>query len=883
MATQVGVIKKFVDALTKTNKQGTAAVNAALEVIGATTYSALEQSFVDEQAGSTKKDFLDQICGVRLENTDTGAITGSDAGGKKTKTAANILPESASAKTLTAAQYNSFTTKGLTVNITYDTGTGGEAFNNNATTYLNKQKLVTRALYNWWIPESLDLINESLGINFTSGRASINNIDVVFKEDDTSCLKVETVYDLGKPVSLKLTINSALFKNLTSRDKSGKLAAKGSINSTLYGNNLNESSSFATYLDQLVLQAMAEVTLKANVAYVDKLPKTISNGLVEIVGGYDSSSDILQSFISGSDEIRGYTLVRYLAQKYSDDRPDDALPIGLSYNVKKTILTASTLFSGVEIDLADFASTVKDVDTSVLNNSKQIRVIGNDLANSIVGSLRNDTLWGGFGNDTIRGNYGNDLVYGDAGNDKLYGGYGNDNLYGGAGNDTLYGESGNDVFFYSAGKDVITDYTPEQDKIYIENGDITKATTSGDDVIFTVGNSGTIKVKNGKYETITITNSSRKTYTTIVGGLKLTDASPTNNTIGSAVVYVNARERTKTTKIVGNARNNSVYGGTGNDTVYGKNGYDSLFGNNGNDYLSGGDGKDTLWGGDGNDTLIGGSGYDIFRYTAGNDVITDYAKGDKIYVPVNKITSVVIENKDAIFTIGKGSLTVKNALNKTITFVGSPGYDFTYYVDDNATDVVLTDASPNAVTIGSAVKNVDATARTKTIKITANDIANSIQGGSGKDVIYGLDGNDSILGNKGNDELYGGYGNDTLYGNAGNDQINGSYGNDIIKGGAGNDSLWGGKGNDTLWGGTGADVFYYDSGDGNDIIYSFGDNDMLQITGTFSVTYDSSADELYFKVGTTNKAITLKDIAADTFTINGNAYKIDSKDRFVEK
>ena len=900
MATQVGVIKKFVDALTKTNKQGTAAVNSALEVIGAPTYAVLEQTFIDEQAGNTKKEFLDEVCGVRLNNTDTGAITGSDAGGSTTKTAKNILSESAKAKTLTAAQYNSFTTKGLTVNITYDTGDGGKAFNNNAKTYLAKQKLVTRALYNWWIPESLDLIDESLGINFTNGRASLNKIDIVFAEDDTSCLKVDTVYDRENPVSIKLTINSGLFKNLTSSDTSGKLATKGSIGSTFYGNKLNESSSFATYLDQLVLQAMAEVALKANVPYVEKLPKTIANGLVEIVGGYDSSSNVLSSFISGSDEIRGYTFVRYLAQKYSDDRPDDALPIGLTLNAKKTILTASTLFSGVEIDLADFVGTVQTVDANLLNSSKQIRIIGNELANSIVGSQRNDTLWGADGNDTIRGNYGNDSLNGGYGNDKLYGEVGNDTLYGGYGNDTLTGGYGYDVFVYNDGKDVITDYTAGEDRIYIESGDITKATTSGDDVIFTVGK-GKLTVKGGKYETITVTNSNRKTYTTIVGGLKLTDDSPTNTTIKSSVEYVNARERTKAAKIVGNALNNSVYGGTGNDTIYGKNGYDSLFGNNGSDYLSGGDGRDTLWGGDGNDTLIGGNGKDVFRYTGGNDVITDYEKGELIYIPTNRITSVVVDNNDAIFSFNKGSLTVKDGLNKIVYFVSSSNNEFTYYVDGDSSNLVLTDASPDEVTIGAAVKNVDATARTKTIKITANDIANSINGGSGKDVIYGENGNDSILGNAGNDELYGGDGNDTLYGGYGNDTLNGGYGNDtiygnagtdklygdtgndLIKGGAGNDSIWGGKGNDTLWGGTGADVFYYDSGDGNDVIYSFGDNDMLKITSTFSATYDSSTDELYFKVGNTNNAITLRDIAAETFNINGNKYYIDSKDRFVEK
>lgn len=38
-------------------------------------------------------------CGINLTNKDTGAITGSDAGGSKVKTAENVVPESGSLNT----------------------------------------------------------------------------------------------------------------------------------------------------------------------------------------------------------------------------------------------------------------------------------------------------------------------------------------------------------------------------------------------------------------------------------------------------------------------------------------------------------------------------------------------------------------------------------------------------------------------------------------------------------------------------------------------------------------------------------------------------------------------------------------------------------------
>ena len=174
-------------------------------------------------------------------------------------------------------------------------------------------------------------------------------------------------------------------------------------------------------------------------------------------------------------------------------------------------------------------------------------------------------------------------------------------------------------------------------------------------------------------------------------------------------------------------------------------------------------------------------------------------------------------------------------------------------------DIILTNASKSPVTIGSTIRTVHAAARTKAVKVTGNALANTITGGSKNDTIYGGKGNDSILGNAGNDKLYGQAGNDKIYG------------------GKGADSLWGGIGNDTLTGGAGADTFIYNNGEGKDVITDFGDDDLLQITGTFSATYNESKNTIAFKVGTTSNAITLKNFTASTFNINGDIYAISGK------
>ena len=167
----------------------------------------------------------------------------------------------------------------------------------------------------------------------------------------------------------------------------------------------------------------------------------------------------------------------------------------------------------------------------------------------------------------------------------------------------------------------------------------------------------------------------------------------------------------------------------------------------------------------------------------------------------------------------------------------------------------VTDKTKSPVTVGSAIKTINASKRTKAVKITGNSLANTILGGSG---------------------------NDTLYGKNGNDYIYGDAGNDKLSGGSGKDSLSGGKGNDSLWGNAGADTFIYSSGGGKDIIYGFENDDMLKITGTFSSSYSKKNKEVYFKVGSTSNAITLKDFSATSFNVNGTNYKI-SGSKLVKK
>ncbi len=330
----------------------------------------------------------------------------------------------------------------------------------------------------------------------------------------------------------------------------------------------------------------------------------------------------------------------------------------------------------------------------------------------------------------------------------------------------------------------------------------------------------------------------------------ITDESTNSSvTIASAIKNVDASSRTKATKITGNTLANTISGGSADDTITGEAGNDSVFGGAGDDKLSGNNGKDSLWGGAGNDTLTGGNGKDFFIYSGGNDTISDYAVTEKISLGAN-ISDTALNGLDVILTTDAGTLTIKKAKGKNLNMINPAGKSFSTMVGV-LTNLTVTNLTKSPVTVGSAIKTVTAASRTKAAKISGNALDNTMTGGKG---------------------------NDTLLGGAGDDSIFGNTGNDTLRGGVGNDTLIGGKGNDMLWGNSGSDVFIYESGDGQDVIFGFENADMLQITGNFSTTYDSSKKEIYFAVDSTTNALTLKNFSATTFNINGTNYKISGAD-----
>ena len=369
-------------------------------------------------------------------------------------------------------------------------------------------------------------------------------------------------------------------------------------------------------------------------------------------------------------------------------------------------------------------------------------------------------------------------------------------------------------------------YGKSKADITIKNGSITTATDMGAGIGSGVeGSIGNIKITGGTLNT----KSSRavgvgKGYKGEVGNISFSGNIADENlsfdgnkaTIsggkGGNVSYSGGDENDK---IVVSANNATISGGKGNDTIQ-SSGLNVLF---------------KYFAGDGNDLIKGFNSTSTLQiYNDGSDV-KPVKSGSNLIVPV-----------------GNEKITLQGAallLNPKIEIIRT-----------KSTGLTVTNSSKSSVTVDSSIEVIDASSRTKAVKITGNALDNTILGGSGKD------------------SLNGGAGNDKLFGDAGNDTLNG---------GAGNDELWGGAGNDKLYGGDGKDIFVYRPGEGTDTIYDWAADDMLQIlktNGTEGGAFTSSSfksNKLILAISGGGKVVFSGVSAKDTFNINGKNYSISGK------
>lgn len=488
-------------------------------------------------------------------------------------------------------------------------------------------------------------------------------------------------------------------------------------------------------------------------------------------------------------------------------------------NYSKNSLVSGTAYADT---ITNYAGGVT-VQSGAGNDSIYNSTTSNYTINSGYGYV---TIDGGDGNDTISNLDPYVSINGGAGNDKIsLSSYSHITVKGGTGNDTIYGStSSGHLYQYASGdgNDTIY-YFGAQDTLSISGGQYTRLTVDND-VIIKVGEE-TITLKDAKGKTIYIDGvESIKSDPTPVITLR-PDPTPTvtadhtvtgtsgndnlSNSVSSAVIYGYAGNDTIKNSSKNLTLNNvTMFGGDGKDYIYNKPyySYDSPFfdilidGGANNDYIENRARNATLIGGEGHDTITSTGNEVSITGNAGNDSIDSSGEDTAIYGG---------DGVDKIHSKGNNS-----------------------YIDGGTgNDSLRSDPNNNSYTTVSGGINV------------------TMNGGNGNDYIYcWLNDNGSLKGGNGSDTIRV----------AGGDYV-------TVNGGAGNDSIIFASARTEYNVYNNPSVFIeYSSGDGDDTITGFDDNDTLSIAGSY--TRSTLDKDVIFSFD--SGSITLKDAKGVSINID---------------
>ena len=843
--TQQEVIKTFMQSLDNTTLKGGAALNEAIKASSKfKSFKKLREQFLNDlNSAENWHRFLVEKCGIILDNTDTGALSGSDAGGSKIKTPTDILPSKGKLQPYPTT--SSVTIRGMTL---YGIPPKD--------TLTKDQQYVVRGLVSWWLNDALKLIEESYGLTFTEEGTTGSRLKMQFinDEEDSGMLAYVAYGSDDKKIyeAYILCVNMAAFKNMSSSDHHG---------STGDGDNL----------DRTIAHELVHGLMASNVDYMGALPGwLIEGGTAELIHGVDDErhNEIIE-FVKDPAKVKevlttksiedyapyemyagGYVFMRYLAKQAATDTTFD-------YDTYRATVSANE---------NNFATNYWDT----------VTISGGSDADTITNSGSNVSIYGGKGNDTIKnysdtvtvnGGKGNDTIYNDSSTVKIYGGKGQDDIDNEGAGVTISGGSGND-------------------SISNVNANVSINGGSDNDLITNRANGKNSAIDGGKGND-SITNSGANS--TVYGGAG--NDSIQNNYDGKNSVIDGGSGKDS---ITNHSEASSITGGSGKDSITNKGKASSITGGTGNDVilntgeaynfsltagsestLRGGDGKDfitnhadkvTIYGDAGNDKIANYGESSWVQGGEGNDSILNDSTtltGDSNVVKLKGTNSTlrggngndsITNTTDSVSVYGDGGNDYIHSRGDKVKLYGGKGDDLIYnYPDELQEDD--DSGSENTVYGGAGNDTVISCADSSKINL-----------GSGDDSIQNFANLTSIAGNSGNDYIYSSGGAVTLTGGSGNDYFCNEGFKVTILGGKGNDTLHnkgnhvtlsGGAGNDTIENAGGAHITYnFGKGYGKDTVIGFNADDTVQIT---SGKYSSkkSGSDIIVKVG--NSSLTLVD------------------------
>lgn len=198
-------------------------------------------------------------------------------------------------------------------NITFN---GRYIFDGGADKTYSTEQMINAALYSEWIPNSLESIKNSLGLDFANSQG-VKEIGIYFSNEGINALAYVTNWpgSGGKTSELAMTVNMGFYNNLDKDDVNGKSGTPGS-----------------GYLDRTIVHELTHAVMASNITHFNDLYGCITEGAAEVVHGIDDfrTSKILEFAKSGTDidnnleklsgtgdDVKhyagGYVMYRYMA------------------------------------------------------------------------------------------------------------------------------------------------------------------------------------------------------------------------------------------------------------------------------------------------------------------------------------------------------------------------------------------------------------------------------------------------------------------------------------------------------------------------------------------------------------------------------------------
>ncbi len=679
--TQQEVIKTFMTSLNNTTLKGGKALDEAIKNSSSfKNFAAVKSKFLaDIKAAKNWHTFLVEKCGIILDNADTGAISGSDAGGSKAKSATDILPSTGDAKYPTG---KSFTVDGLTIygipkekNLTAD------------------QKYVIRGLYSWWIRDALALIKESYGFSFTDVDTTNARLKMKFVDEPDSgtfaYVAYDTIDDNKTYESRVLCVNMAQFQNMSADNRHG--------------------STGTAALDRVLVHELVHGIMASNVNYAGSLPQfLVEGGSAELIHGLDDENydeivsyakdpSIFENILTTNEfedppyEIYtgGYMFMRYFAKQAATDTKFDydtrraTISVGGNGGFATNYHDTVTMNGGAGSDtLTNSGSKVLISagagNDSIKTYSDSVTVNGDDGGDFILNEGSKVTLYGGKGSDLLQNVGDKTFLDGGEDNDFLINNGGDSvKAEGGAGNDFI----SNNVVDYEKGKTLKAGgETTNGATLNAEDGKIYKVDVLGGGASSLSGGAGTDTIYNYASQAFVYGDADDDSlvnygFNVVVNGGEGNDF--ILNTANEVELYDD------TVSVTG--YKSSLIGGDGNDTISNTSGAVSIYGGTGVDSVRNDGQKARISLGAGDDFAINYADSVIAKGEANNDELINF--GDSVTLNGGAGNDDLSNYGDYGSALGeKGNDTIYNS-GEAITVNGGEGND--YLINDGVNSSIV--------------------------------------------------------------------------------------------------------------------------------------------------------------------------------------------------